>query len=211
MSLQSVEVLRQEHDAILAVLEKLEQAVALAESGVPVPADIFADIQEFMSIFVTQCHNHKEDGAVFSRLDDDLAGQVLASRLKDEHRAALQVDADFAAAVAAYVPGDISSAQRLAKATKRYADDLRQHITTETDELFPMMTRDLSGSDQVMVAEFDRVETEEIGDGVHERLHAMIDGLPARIAACQTTDTPSGSKVAATTQLPASTGLLPER
>lgn len=209
MSLQSVEVLREEHDAILSVFEKLEQAVALAESGVPVPADIFADIQEFLSIFVTQCHNHKENDAVFGLLDDDLAGQVLANRLKDEHRVALEVDADFAAAVAAYVPGGVASAQRLGKATKRYADDLRQHIATETDELFPMMARDLSGSDQTMVAEFDRIEIEDIGDGVHERLHAMIDGLPSRIAACE--KAPAGSKVAATTQQPASTGLLPER
>src|SRR5579875_1904355 len=196
LPLQSIDVLRQEHDAILSVLDQLEQAVALAQDGVLVPADIFTDIQEFMSVFVTQCHNHKENEAVFGRLDDDLAGQVLANRLKQEHQEALAVDRDFAAAVAAYVPGDIASARRLAGATERYADDLRQHITTETDELFPLMARDLSGSDRDMIAEFDRVETDEIGEGVHERLHAMIDGLPERIAACRR---PAGSGVAAAT------------
>lgn len=212
MSLESVNVLREEHDAILSVLEKLEEAVGLAERGVAVPADIFTDIQEFMNIFVTQCHNHKENDAVFTRLDDDLTGQVLANQLMDEHRQALEVDHAFAAAVAAYKPGDMGTIQNLAKATKRYADDLRQHIATETEELFPLMTRDLSGSDQAMVDEFDRIETEDIGDGVHERLHGMIDGLPARIAACGKMEAPAASGHAAATAAPqeAATGPLHE-
>jgi hypothetical protein len=48
----TIETLRDEHTGILTVLEQLELAVAAAEHGASVPADVFADVQEFFAVFV---------------------------------------------------------------------------------------------------------------------------------------------------------------
>ena len=78
--------------------------------------------------------------------------------------------------------GDATTGRTLAATARAYDGFLRDHIDRESNELFPLMTATLGADDAVMVAEFDRLEREEIGPGTHERLHGMIDELPGRIA-----------------------------
>jgi len=179
--MQSTQILKQEHDAVLVVLDQLGQAVDAAERGAPVPVDIFRDIQEFFTVFVDQCHHGKEEAAVFNELGTGTGPQVTRS-LSDEHAQGRVLAARYAAAVASYVPGDVQSAHRLAEAARAYDVMLRQHIDEENTDLFPLMETSLEDEDARIVAEFDRIELEEIGDGTHERLHGMIDSLPARIS-----------------------------
>jgi hypothetical protein len=42
-------------------------------------------------------------------------------------------------------------------------------------------TEALADQDDELYDAFERVEVERIGPGVHERLHGMIEALPARI------------------------------
>jgi hemerythrin-like domain-containing protein len=179
--MQAVETLKAEHDAVLVVLDNLDRGVGAAAGGSPVPADIFADIQEFFAIFVERCHTGKEEAAVFPRLDTDRDATVVAD-LEREHRTGRGFAAAYAAAVRAYVPGDVASAQRLEGAAQRYAARLRAHIEHENRDLFPAIERDLAADDARLVSAFDRIEAEQIGEGTHERLHGMIDSLPARLA-----------------------------
>jgi hemerythrin-like domain-containing protein len=179
--MQAVETLKAEHDAVLVVLDTLERGVGAAAGGNPVPADIFADIQEFFAIFVERCHTSKEEADVFSRLDTARDAAVVAD-LEREHRLGRDFAAAYAAAVRTYVPGDIASARRLAEAAQQYAARLRAHIEHETRELFPVIERELAAEDARLVNAFDRIEAEQIGAGTHERLHGMIDTLPGRLA-----------------------------
>ncbi|MGA7671969.1 MAG: hemerythrin domain-containing protein [Nitrolancea sp.] len=179
--MQSTQILKQEHDAVLVVLDQLAKAVAAAEGGAPVPADIFRDIQEFFTVFVDQCHHGKEEAAVFNELGSGTGRQVTRS-LTDEHAQGRKLAAHYSSAVASYEPGDVQSAHRLADAANAYDVMLRQHIDEENTELFPLMEQSLAMRDADITAEFDRIEMEELGEGTHERLHAMIDTLPARIA-----------------------------
>jgi hemerythrin-like domain-containing protein len=180
-SMETIETLRNEHNGVLLVLDHLERAVRAAEGGVAVPKDIFADIQEFFAIFVDRCHHGKEDASIFPRLADTDAAD-LVRRLEDEHATGRRLAAAYGAAMRAYVPGDAASGGRLATASRDYAAFLRDHIELEDTGLFPAIERELAGQDQALVAEFDRIETEEIGPGTHDRLHGMIDGLAARIS-----------------------------
>lgn len=179
--MKSVDILRDEHDAVLAVLDQLERAATAAEHGTPVPADVFADMQEFFSIFVDHCHHRKEEAGVFPRLVSVSGGAALIERLESEHEEGRRLANEFAAAVAAYVPGDRDAGARLAQAARAYGAALRQHIDAETTELYPAMEAALAEVDTAIAAEFDRIEIEEIGPGTHERLHGMIDSLPGRI------------------------------
>ncbi|MHB8621118.1 MAG: hypothetical protein ACYDAG_16385 [Chloroflexota bacterium] len=59
---------------------------------------------------------------------------------------------------------------------------LRPHIAKENAELLPVVERELAARDQALVDAFERIETERIGAGTHERLHSMIETLAGRIA-----------------------------
>jgi hemerythrin-like domain-containing protein len=172
--------LKIEHEAVLGVLAHLERAADGAGSGAPVPRDLFADVREFFAIFVDRCHHGKEESELFPRLTS-AGASALVRRLEDQHVEGRRLASDYAAAVDAYRPGDASSGARLAAAVHAYADFLRGHIDLEDHELLPA-TLGLAAQDRDIVEAFDRVEQERIGAGVHERLHEMIDALPARIA-----------------------------
>lgn len=178
--MQAIDVLRAEHDGVLAVLASLEQAAGAAEQGQPVPDAVFRDMREFFEVFVDRCHHGKEEAGVFPRLVQRGATE-LPRRLEAEHEQERGIAATFSAAVAQYRPGDAATARQLAASARAYADLLRRHIDLETRELFPAMET-LAADDAALVEAFERIEEQRIGPGVHERFHTMIDELPARIA-----------------------------
>jgi hemerythrin-like domain-containing protein len=178
--METIDTLKTEHNAVLFVLGQLEQAVAAAERGAPVPRDIFADLQEFFTVFVDRCHHGKEEGALFPRLTAAEA-VALVQRLESQHVEGRRLASAYAASVETYRLGEAASGQRLAAAARAYAAFLRQHIDLENTELLPAV-ESLASQDHDLVEAFERIEVERIGAGVHERLHSMLDGLPARIA-----------------------------
>lgn len=180
--MHATDTLRAEHDAILVVLDQLQRAADAAAHGVPVPADVFTDIQEFFAVFVDRCHHGKEEAAVFSQLGGEPGSRLLVERLTGEHAEGRQLAQALREAVEAYVPGDAASGQRIVDAADEYGAMLRVHIWDEDGELFPVMEQRLGASDREIERAFDRIEEEEIGPGTHERLHGMIDSLPGRIA-----------------------------
>jgi hemerythrin-like domain-containing protein len=179
--MKSVDTLRHEHDAVLLVLDSLEPALQAAEQGVPVPLDIFTDVGEFFTVFVDQCHSNKEEAAVFTRIPQSTSGTALVQQLENEHSTGRGMSAAYVAAVKAYRPGDAASGAEVARTARAYGATLRVHIEEENVGLFPSMEQSLVSDDDAMTAEFDRIELEDIGAGTHERIHAMIDTLPARI------------------------------
>lgn len=179
--MKSIETLRHEHDAVLFVLNSLEPALTAAEQGVPVPVDIFTDVGQFFAIFVEQCHSGKEEAAVFARMQASTKGAAIARSLENEHANGKRLSAAYNDAVAHYTPGDKTSAAAVARAARAYGAALREHIEEENTDLFPSMQASLAADDDAMTAEFNRIELEEIGAGVHEEIHAMIDSLPPRI------------------------------
>ena len=59
-----------------------------------------------------------------------------------------------------------------------YAKLLRRHIQKEDNVLYPMADRVLTGQDQQALAEaFEKVEAQEIGQGVHEKYHRLAHEL----------------------------------
>jgi hemerythrin-like domain-containing protein len=178
--MDTVATLSAEHAAILHVLEQVEQAAAAAEQGIPMPIDIFQDIQEFFSIFVDRCHHGKEEAEIFPRLQPGHA--ALIERLEAEHATGRHFVLDFTQALQSYQPGERVSGASLAAAARAYTTFLRVHIDQETQELLPVVEHALEAEDQEVVAGFERIEVERIGLGTHERLHTMIDGLAERIA-----------------------------
>jgi hemerythrin-like domain-containing protein len=177
--MRGVETLQDEHTGVLTVLTQLDRAVDAAERGLPVPAAIFSDIQEFFAVFVDRCHHTKEEQAVFPLLGPD--GAALIERLEAEHDTGRRLARAYTDAVIDYA-AEPAAAPGLARAARDYGAFLRRHIEIEATELFPLMARTLTAEeDDRLVREFDEIEEKQIGPGTHERLHGMIDSLAPRI------------------------------
>jgi hemerythrin-like domain-containing protein len=176
--METTDALQTEHNAVLYVLDQLEQATGAAAAGQAVPADVFTDVGEFFRVFVDKCHHGKEETVLFPRLKD--AG--MRRTLEAEHDQGRQLAKAYTAAVAGYVPGDTAGATAVQRAARDYGALLRQHIARETDCLLPTVERELAADDHELAEAFERIETERIGAGTHERLHGMIETLPGRVA-----------------------------
>jgi hemerythrin-like domain-containing protein len=179
--MQTTDALQAEHLGVLMVLDQLDRVIDAAERGAKVPAEIFRDIQEFFGVFVDRCHHTKEEAELFPRLKAHGAGAI-ARRLEEEHALGRTLAAAYGQAVDDYMAVTGANA-RLASAARAYADFLRAHIELETRELFPAVELALAEEDQALTEAFERIEVDWIGAGTHERLHRMIEGLPARVDA----------------------------
>jgi hemerythrin-like domain-containing protein len=176
--METTNTLQTEHNAVLYVVDQLEHASDAAAHGQPVPRDVFADIDEFFRIFVDRCHHAKEETVLFPRL----TGGELSGQLEAEHTEGRRLAQAYHDAVEVYMPGDVTSGARVQNSAAEYAAMLREHIAKEAGELLPAVNRELAAEDAALVEAFERIETERIGAGTHERLHGMIGTLAARIA-----------------------------
>ena len=74
--------------------------------------------------------------------------------------------------------GDPFAALTVAGGLEGHAELLRPHIDKENKVLYPLAERSLGAADKVaLAAEFERVEREETGAGVHEKYHSMAQEL----------------------------------
>jgi hemerythrin-like domain-containing protein len=178
--MQTTDTLQAEHLGVLMVLDQLERAVDAAERGAKVPAEIFRDIQEFFVVFVDRCHHTKEETELFPRLEVR-GSRAIVRRLEEEHTQGRALAAAYSQAVDDYAADPTATSARLASSARAYADFLREHIALETRELFPAIQATLAEEDQALTLALERIEVDWIGAGTHERLHAMIEGLAARV------------------------------
>lgn len=181
------EILRHEHDVILKVLDGIEREVAgIRSTGRHDPATI-GKIVEFIREFADRCHHGKEERHLFARLvERGMAkeGGPVGVMLR-EH----DLGRGFVAAAAAEIalPGGGNSAH-VADALEAYVELLRAHIEKENEVLFPMADRMLADQDQAeLAAAFERVERDEMGDGVHEKFHAFAREF-AEVCGCATVE-----------------------
>ncbi len=180
----ATEELKTEHRAIQRMLAVLDTAAARLEKGKPVRPGLFREATDFVRNFADQCHHGKEEDNLFPRLqerglprDGGPIGVMLFEH--DEGRAYVR---GIVAAIDGYESGDEQAARSIAKNARAYAELLRGHIWKEENVLFPMADNVLSAEDQhEMEKQFQQIETEVMGPGVHERYHALLDALEAEM------------------------------
>ncbi len=178
--MKASEVLMNEHRAVERVLRVLERAADRLDAGEPVPAQIFEDSLDFLRNFADRCHHGKEETALFPAMatagvpvERGPIGVMLAEH--EEGRGYIRAMGE---ALEAYKRGEQPARKPLAENARAYASLLAQHIQKEDNILFPMANQVLSDPEQQrLIVEFDRIESERIGPGVHERYHRMIDEL----------------------------------
>ncbi len=177
-------ILRNEHTAILAMLDAAEEAARRAEEGKVPNAQTLNGLLEFFKVFADRCHHAKEEQLLFPALErkgmPKNGGPIGVMLYEHEKgRALIRQMSDCAKAAAS---GDMQAAQTWAASVRSYATLLRSHIAKENDILFVMAERVLSDAEQGDLARaFDKLEKEEIGEGTHDRLHESIRKLSSEL------------------------------
>lgn len=175
-------ILRQEHDAILRMLDAAEEAARLLDLGQRVAPETLAGLLEFFRLFADRCHHGKEEDLLFPLLekkglprDGGPIGVMLAEH--DQGRALIR---QMAEAADAYGSSATPAGRSWAAAARSYAALLREHINKENNVLFVMAENLLSATEQSELARaFEKAEEEKMGAGTHERLHALMEKLAA--------------------------------
>ena len=180
----ATEILRQEHDAILRMLDATEEVARRLVRGERVESGILKSLLEFFRLFADRCHHGKEEDLLFPLLEKKglpRDGGPIGVMLM-EHDQGRGLVGEMATSGQEYADGDSQAGLRWAAAAVNYAGLLREHIAKENQILFVMAERMLTPAEQQeLAAAFDKVETEKLGAGTHERLHAMMDKLLAEL------------------------------
>lgn len=198
-AVKATDVLRTEHKAIkrmLAILNYTADRLELKEDIEPVILEKGVD---FVRNFADRCHHGKEEGLLFPLLekkgfarDSGPIGQMLIEH--DEGRSYIK---GLDAALRKYARGDKTAVQDIVDNVRGYTGLLSRHIDKEDMILFNMADRVLSpDEDASLKAKFDEVESKEIGEGVHEAYHRMLDefeaamNLPTQALECAESNRP---------------------
>ena len=178
--MKATDILMSEHRVIERVIATLETAANRLEAGQEVRPGFFMDATDFIKGFADGCHHRKEEGVLFKALQANgmPAGQGPIAVMLSEHEQGRKFTRAMRSAAEQLQAGDPSARAALVANARGYAALLKQHIQKEDQVLFPMAGRIIPVDKQEqVVADFEKVEHEETGAGVHEKYLALAESL----------------------------------
>lgn len=169
------EELRHEHDVILLVLQGAERQAALQA-----PKQInLNELLDFFENFIDRCHHAKEERYLFPKMEErgiPNQGGPIGVMLSEHSKGRALVAAMKEKLTRWHV--DKQTLADLKKVLLEYVGLLRLHIDKENNVLFTKANKVLTAEDQQALSEaFARLESEEMGEGVHEKYHKMAHRL----------------------------------
>src|SRR3990170_4752571 len=182
---RSTEVLSAEHRAIERVLDVLEKLVTRYGAENKIELKALSDIVDFLRNFADGCHHAKEEKLLFPALNQK--GMSLESGpvavMLHEHDNGRGYIRGMVNGMEKFKAEPIKAKKEILENARHYIDLLRQHIFKEDNILFPMADSLIDSMEQKkMLADFERTEKEEIGEGVHERYHKLIEELEKKFS-----------------------------
>ncbi len=176
--------LRDEHKAILKMLDVTEEVVRRIKGGDAVAPETISGLLEFFRVFADRCHHGKEEDCLFPLLEQKglpRQGGPIGVMLH-EHAQGRELIQKMREAAEAFASGRSEASLRWADSALPYAALLRAHIAKENDVLFVVADRLLSGTEKESLLDaFEKAELDKLGAGTHERLHELMEKLYAEI------------------------------
>jgi len=170
----------EEHRVIERVLSALQVAAERVSRGEEMGPAFFVNAALFIKNFADGCHHRKEEGVLFVAMNESglpAQGGPIGVMLA-EHEQGRAFTREMKDAAQKWEGGDLSARAAVAQNALGYVALLRQHIHKENNILFPMADRLIPPDRQEKVAtDFERIEHEETGEGVHEKYLALADVL----------------------------------
>lgn len=177
-----IEQLMHEHQVILVVLDGAQKEVDYIRFTGKVHGEKVEEMLDFFRTFADRCHHAKEEKLLFQRMSDKgmpTESGPIAVMLHEHDLGRARLKA-ISEALPDAEQGDTAAAEVVADNLQGYANLLRSHIAKEDDILYPIAERMFTPEDRKALAEdMDRVESEEMGEGAHERYHEMAHNLAA--------------------------------
>lgn len=174
--MRPTEELTHEHQIILKILDRAEQ---MAEAQAAIDTGELGEIVDFIRTFADRCHHGKEEKHLFALMAErgfSLEFGPLAVMMADHEQGRAYVKAVAGALEKAQAGGELDEAT-VKTNLAAYAELLRGHIFKEDNVLYPMADTTLTPEDQQALREaFDRVEL-DMGEGTHEKYHALAHRL----------------------------------
>ena len=181
--MKATDILKGEHELIVAMLQVIDAMCAKMESGEHVEHGDIANTIDFIRNFADRCHHAKEENLLFPAMekagisrDRGPIGVMLA-----EHTAGRNFVKGMDQALQLMKEGDDTATEMFIADGQGYVSLLDGHIMKENNVLFDMADEHLSAQQQKdLVDGFERVEREEMGPGVHDRYHELLHRLRDR-------------------------------
>jgi hemerythrin-like domain-containing protein len=178
--MKATQVLMDEHRLIERVLDALEVAAGRVSQGDMLRPAFFINAALFIKNFADGCHHRKEEGVLFIAMRDTgmpVQGGPIGMMLA-EHEKGRLFTREIKDAAEQWDRGDLTARAAVVHNALGYVSLLRQHIVKEDTILFPMADRVIPVDKQEQVfVEFERIEEEETGAGVHEKYTALAEVL----------------------------------
>jgi hemerythrin-like domain-containing protein len=183
--MKATDILSSEHRVIERVIASLEIAADKLESGQAVRPEFFIEAADFIKGFADGCHHKKEEGVLFKSLVAIglPAGQGPVAMMLFEHEEGRQFTRAMRAAAQKLQAGDQTARAEIIANAHGYAELIRPHIQKEDRVLFPMAAKFIPLAQQDrLVEDFETIEHEETGEGVHEKYLAMAEKLEKEVS-----------------------------
>jgi len=181
--MRPTEILSAEHRVIEQVLDCVEKIAEGAERRGALDAEAATASIRFLKTFADRCHHGKEEGQLFPAIGErgipTRVGPVAV--MLDEHELGRREIAAMESAVQSVRGNDPKALGLYVAHARAYVELLREHILKEDNILFPMAEAALSDEDRARVlAAFEKVESEDLGHGMHEDMLVVADWLAER-------------------------------
>lgn len=181
--MKPTDILSNEHRVIEQVLNCLEKIVQQCQSEGKLDKQSAKDAVEFFRNFADRCHHGKEEAHLFPAMeargfsrDAGPTGVMIY-----EHEQGRNFVRSMDDAIETAANGDVSAQGKFVRNARGYINLLREHIQKEDHCLFGMANQALTKQDQAnLLAVFDKVEHEEMGEGVHEKYSKIANDLAER-------------------------------
>ncbi len=179
---KAVETLMEEHRLIEQVLGSMETFVDRMGAGEDVPRERLRDYADFLSNFADKCHHGKEEDRLFALMASngfptDYGPIAVMLSEHQESRGHVKALAGIGKGSGPLSPEEKAEAGGHAKC---YIALLRGHIMKEDNILYPMALQAIRNEQMEDLARrFEEFEKQVMGDGAHERFHAIANELIA--------------------------------
>ena len=182
--MQPTDILMDEHRIIEQVLNCLEKILDQCEVGKKLDTQSAKQAIEFFRGFADHCHHGKEEAKLFPVMEaNGFSGgcSPVAVMLREHELGRLYIES-MEAVIEPAAAGDPESLKWFIQHGQSYLKLLREHLRKEDICLFPAANHRLTEKDQEqLLAAFEKVEAEEIGQGVHDRFFRLANELADRL------------------------------
>jgi hemerythrin-like domain-containing protein len=181
--MRPTEILTGEHRVIEMVLSCLEKMAQEAETTGKVDKSSAEQAIDFIRNFADGCHHGKEETHLFPAMESKGIPKEHGpiGMMLFEHEQGRAYVRGMAESLDGAAMGDKTALEAFIVNANGYVGLLRTHIQKEDHILFPMAGRVMDETDEkALMAQFEKVETEHMGIGTHEKYLKIAQSLAER-------------------------------